>query len=70
MDMPTEWVMDKNYEWEQTDGIVKPKRRPNESYYIVFHTATLLTSNTVFGLMLTQRVCSGSNPLPTLKART
>ena len=30
MDMPTEWVMDKNYEWEQTDGIVKPKRRPNE----------------------------------------
>jgi len=30
MDMPNEWVMDKNYEWEQIDVPEKPKRRPNE----------------------------------------
>ncbi len=28
--MATRWVMDKNYEWEQIDAVVKPKRRPNE----------------------------------------
>ena len=30
MDMPTEWVMGKNYEWEEIDVPEKPKRRPNE----------------------------------------
>tara|TARA_B100000686_G_scaffold234339_1_gene242075 strand:- start:1467 stop:2198 length:732 start_codon:yes stop_codon:yes gene_type:complete len=28
--MPKQWVMDKNYEWEEIEAPIKAKRRPNE----------------------------------------